>query len=214
MPPKSRSTGQVTLADVARLAGVSPITVSRALRGERAVDAELAARAKMAAEQLGYTPDPAARALASRHSSHVGVLVPALANNLFVDLLEAVQRTLRPAGFQTLIGVTHYDPQEAEQLLREQLLHRPAGMLVTGTDLPNGAAKLLARGALPCVRLMSLSDQEPSVGFSQEAAASALTRHLLDRGRPPHRLCRRPAGPSHPAAPGWLARHAAGGRPA
>jgi LacI family transcriptional regulator, gluconate utilization system Gnt-I transcriptional repressor len=55
-------------------------------------------------------PDPAARALASRHSSHVAVLIPMLSNALFVDLLEAVQRTLRPAGYQTLIGITHYDP--------------------------------------------------------------------------------------------------------
>ena len=56
MPPnsaRSRSTGRVTLADVASIAGVSPITVSRALRGERSVDPELAERAKAAAHRLG-----------------------------------------------------------------------------------------------------------------------------------------------------------------
>ena len=87
---RPRATGRVTLADVAKLAGVSPITVSRALRGERAVDPELVARVQLAVEQLGYMPDPAARALASRHSSHVAVLIPLLSNALFVDLLEAV----------------------------------------------------------------------------------------------------------------------------
>jgi LacI family gluconate utilization system Gnt-I transcriptional repressor len=182
---RARATGRVTLADVARLAGVSPITVSRALRGERAVDAELAARAKAAAAQLGYVPDPAARALASRHGSHVGVLVPMLSNNLFVDLLEAVQRTLRPAGYQTLIGITHYDAQEEEQLLREQLLHRPAGMLVTGLDQSAATRTLIQRSGVPCVHMMELPS-EPTrygVGFSQADAAAALTRHLLDRGR-------------------------------
>jgi LacI family gluconate utilization system Gnt-I transcriptional repressor len=179
----TRATGRVTLADVARLAGVSPITVSRALRGERAVDGELAARAKSAAAQLGYTPDPAARALASRHSSHIGVLVPMLSNTLFVDLLEAVQRTLRPAGFQTLIGVTHYDTQEEEQLLREQLEHRPAGMLVTGLEQSAASRALIERSGVPCVHMMELSPTQPSVGFSQAAAAAALTRHLLERGR-------------------------------
>jgi LacI family gluconate utilization system Gnt-I transcriptional repressor len=179
----TRATGRVTLSDVARLAGVSPITVSRALRGERAVDADLATRAKAAAAQLGYTPDPAARALASRHGSHVGVLVPMLSNALFVDLLEGIQRTLRPAGFQALIGVTHYDAQEEEQLLREQLQHRPAGMLVTGLEQSASARALIERSGIPCVHMMALSNDLPSVGFSQADAAAALTRHLLQRGR-------------------------------
>jgi LacI family gluconate utilization system Gnt-I transcriptional repressor len=137
-PTRSRATGRVTLADVASVAGVSPITVSRALRGERAVDPELVVRVKAAANRLGYVPDPAARALASRHSTHVALLIPMLSNALFVDLLEGVQRTLRTAGYQTLIGVTHYDPGEEEQLLREQLLHRPAGLLVTIADIQPG----------------------------------------------------------------------------
>src|SRR5258706_2364891 len=124
-PYRPRATGGVTLTDVAQAAGVSPITVSRALRGERAVDPLLVARVQAAAQRLGYVPDPAARALASRHSSHVALLIPLLSNALFVDLLEAVQRTLRAAGYQTLIGVTHYDPGEEEQLLCEQPLHRP-----------------------------------------------------------------------------------------
>jgi LacI family transcriptional regulator, gluconate utilization system Gnt-I transcriptional repressor len=183
--PRPRATGRVTLADVARLADVSPITVSRALRGERAVDPKLAARAKAAAAQLDYTPDPAARALASRHSSHVGVLVPMLSNTLFVDLLEAVQRTLRPAGYQTLIGVSHYDVQEEEQLLREQLQHRPAGMIVTGVNQSAAARSMLERSGVPCVHVMDLSNDQTrhSVGLSQSDAASAATRHLLQRGR-------------------------------
>src|SRR5215218_2333627 len=90
-PARPRATGRVTLADVAHAAAVSPITVSRALRGERAVDPELVARVQAAVSRLGYVPDPAARALASRHSHHVAVLIPMISNALFVDLLEAIQ---------------------------------------------------------------------------------------------------------------------------
>ncbi len=181
---RPRATGRVTLADVAKLAGVSPITVSRALRGERAVDPELVARVQLAVEQLGYMPDPAARALASRHSSHVAVLIPLLSNALFVDLLEAVQRTLRPAGYQTLIGITHYDIGEEEQLLREQLLHRPAGVLVTGMERSEATRKLIAGSGVPCVHLMEVSEVPGvySVGFSQQSAGVAMTEHLLSRG--------------------------------
>ncbi len=151
-PTRSRATGRVTLADVAQLAGVSTMTVSRALRGERAVDKELVARVQAAADKLGYLPDPAARALASRHSSHVAVLIPLLSNALFVDLLESVQKTLRPAGYQTLIGITHYDPGEEEQLLREQLLHRPAGLLVTGLERSEATRALMAKSGVPASR--------------------------------------------------------------
>ncbi len=127
-----RSSGRITLDDVARDAAVSPITVSRVLRGERSVDAQLAERVRASAERLGYVPDPAARALASQRSTQVLVLVPMLSNTLFVDLLEAVHRTLFPEGFHPLIGVTHYDTTEEELLLRTYLPHRPAGLLVTG----------------------------------------------------------------------------------
>jgi len=185
-PPASRSraTGRITLADVASTAGVSPITVSRALRGERAVAPELVARVQAAVAKLGYVPNPAARALASGMGSHVAVLIPMLSNALFVDLLEAVQRTLRQAGYQTLIGVTHYDPAEEETLLREQLLHRPAGLLVTGFERNDATRSLISQSGVPCVHLMEASGTQGvySVGFSQVDAGDELTRHLLARG--------------------------------
>ncbi|MCG2594234.1 LacI family DNA-binding transcriptional regulator [Ramlibacter sp. XY19] len=181
---RSRATGRVTLADVAQAADVSPITVSRALRGERAVDPELVARVQAAANRLGYVPDPAARALASRTSTHVALLVPMLSNALFVDLLEAAQRTLGQAGYQTLIGVTHYDAAEEEQLLRGHMLHRPAGMLVTGFDRSEATRALIAASAVPCVHLMETSAAPGvySVGLSQDEGSAAMTRHLLERG--------------------------------
>ncbi|MBV8603955.1 MAG: LacI family DNA-binding transcriptional regulator [Pelomonas sp.] len=190
-PRSRRASGRATMADVARLAGVSAMTASRALRGAASVDVELAARVRAAAEKIGYVPDPAARALASQRSSHVAVLIPSLTNRLFVDLLEAAQRALRAAGYQTLVGITHYDAAEEEQLVREQLLHRPAGILLTGLAQNAATRRLLAAQRLPCVHMMETPDAAAgtalgdacSVGFSQFDAAAALTRHLLERGR-------------------------------
>jgi LacI family gluconate utilization system Gnt-I transcriptional repressor len=137
-------------------------------------------------DKLGYVPDPAARALASQRSDHIALLIPLLSNALFVDLLEAAQATLRQAGFQTLIGVTHYDSREEEQLLQEQLLHRPAGLLVTGLDHSAATRQLIARSGVPCVHLMDLPGQTQSapycVGFRQVEAGAALTRRLLQKG--------------------------------
>lgn len=188
-PVKShRATGRTTLSDVARAAGVSPSTVSRALRGERAVDPALIARVQAVSSQLGYVPDPAARALASQRSNHVAILIPLLSNTLFVDLLDAAQTTLRAAGYQTLMGVTHYNASEEEQLLREQLLHRPAGLLVTGLEHNLATRQLMQNSQVPCVHLMDLpevlqADAPYCVGFHQTDAGAAMTQHLLASGR-------------------------------
>lgn len=180
----SRASGRVTLSDVAQAAGVSPITVSRALRGERRVAPELVERVQAVAQQMGYVPDPAARALASQKSTQVLVLVPLLSNTLFVELLDAVHRELFPLGYQTLIGVTHYDPAEEEQLLRSYLPMRPAGLLLTGFERSPAAQAMLTHSTVPRVHLMELGGDADAyaVGFSQIEAGAAITRHLLSRG--------------------------------
>lgn len=182
---KRRHSGRVTLNDVAERAGVSPITASRALRGERGVTSELVERVKQAAHELGYVPDPAARALASQRGTQVPVLIPLLSNTLFVDLVEAVHTSLRPHGYQALIGVTHYDPAEEEVLLKGFLAQRPLGLLLTGFDRTETARRLIESSGLPCVYLMELSHAPGihSVGFSQHDAGYTITQHLLTRGR-------------------------------
>lgn len=181
---RRRATGRATLQDVAAAAGVSPITASRALRGERSVAAELVERVTAAVAQLGYVPDPAARALASARSNQVVVLIPLLSNALFVDLLDAAQRTLLAAGYQSLIGVTHYDPEEEEALLRTYLMNRPAGLLVTGFDRTDAARALLQGSGVPYVHVMENRADTAlhSVGFSQQAAGQAMTAELVRRG--------------------------------
>jgi LacI family gluconate utilization system Gnt-I transcriptional repressor len=108
-----------------------------------------------------------------------------LANQLFVDLLEGVQQTLNPFGYQTLIGVTHYDRVEEEELLKGHLLHRPAGLLLTGFDRAASTRELVESSGIPRVHMMETAAQEGffSVGFSQLDAAHAMTRHLVDSGR-------------------------------
>ena len=184
---RSRASGRVTLSDVAEAAGVSPMTVSRALRGERRVAPALVDKVREVAASLGYVPDLAARALASQKSTQVLVLVPMLSNTLFVDVLEAVHKVLFAQGYHMLIGVTHYDPVEEEQLLRAYLPMRPAGLLLTGFDQSAASKKLLMANPVPQVHLMELPAQELvadhySVGFSQTDAGADMTRHLLDRG--------------------------------
>ncbi|WP_163029986.1 LacI family DNA-binding transcriptional regulator, partial [Pseudomonas viridiflava] len=150
----SRSTGRPTLNEVARLAAVSPITASRALRGVTTVAPELVEKVRAAAQSLGYVANPAARALASSCSQTVVVLVPSLSNQLFIETLEAIQDVLRPRGLDVVIGNYHYSPEEEEKLLRNHLVNRPRGILLTGFDRTPASHQMLEASRIPCVHMM------------------------------------------------------------
>ena len=171
----SRTTGRPTLAEVARLSGVSPITASRALRGVSTVAPELAQKVMAAAASLGYVANPAARALASARSQSVVVLIPSLSNQLFIDTLEAIHEVMRPRGLEVLIGNYHYDVAEEENLIRNYLAYQPCGVLLTGFERSEASRQMLAASQVPCVHMMELGGEGDalSVGFSQHAAGLA-----------------------------------------
>lgn len=180
----SRATGRPTLAEVARLSGVSPITVSRALRGVATVAPELVEKVRVAAAQLGYVANPAARALASAQSQSVVVLIPSLSNQLFVETLEAIHEVMRPRGLEVLIGNYHYDTDVEENLIRNYLAYQPRGLLLTGFERSDAAHQMIRASRVPCVHMMEPKGGEGvvSVGFSQQDAGRAVARHLIKRG--------------------------------
>ncbi len=153
----TRTTGRPTLNEVARLAGVSPITASRALRGVSTVATELVEKkVQKAALDLNYVVNPAARALASAQSHSVVVLVPSLSNLLFIDTLEAIHQVLRPKGFEVLIGNFHYSRDEEENLLRNYMAYQPRGLLLTGFDRTESSRRMIEASNIPCVYMMEL----------------------------------------------------------
>ncbi|MBU3057484.1 LacI family DNA-binding transcriptional regulator [Pseudomonas indica] len=181
---RRRSAERVTLSDVAQAAGCSLMSASRALSQPERVSDALREQVMKAVKALGYVPHPAARALASSKSNLVAVVIPSLSNSVFVDTVEAIQRVLMPAGFEMMIGVSHYRVEEDERLLRAFLAHQPAGLLVTGFERSDAAREILGSCRGPVVTLMELSDTEDDycVGFSQVEAGAAMTRALIERG--------------------------------
>lgn len=166
------------------MAAVSPITASRALRGVPTVAPDLVEKVRAAALALGYVANPAARALASSCSQTVVVLVPSLSNQLFIETLEAIQDVLSVRGLDVVIGNYHYSPQEEEKLLRNHLVNRPRGILLTGFDRTPASRQMLEASGVPCVHMMEIDtgQGEYCVGFSQQQAGAAAARHLLGRG--------------------------------
>ena len=177
-------TRKTTLSDVAALADVSPITVSRALRDPEKVSPDARARITLAIAQLGYVPNPAARALASGRTDVVGVIIPSVSNNVFADVMRGIYDGLQDSPLGVQLGTTRYAPSTEEQLVRVFLSQQPAGLIVAGHDQSPGARALLERAECPVVQIMEVGPQpiDLVVGLSHYQAARDGAQHLLDRG--------------------------------
>ena len=185
MKPRSRrGGGRPTIADVAKLAGVGAITVSRALREPGRVSEDLRRQIAAAVQTLGYVPDPNARALASARADVVGVLVPSLTNNVFADVVRGIYDGLSDTAFQIQIGNTHYSGMEEERLLQVFLGQRPAALIVSGIDQTPAARRLLVEAGCPVVQIMEIGPEpvDMMIGFSHLEGGRTATQHLIDVG--------------------------------
>ncbi len=178
----------VTIADVAREAGVGESTVSRVLRGQGSFSKRAGERVLEAAARLGYVPNRLAGALAgnadSAGSQLVGVVIPSLANIVFPDLLRGLTGALDEAGFQGVVGVSDYDPVREEALVAGLLSWRPAALVLTGLE---HTALTVTRLRAAGIRIVEMIDTDGPgldivVGFSNRAVGHASARHLVGRG--------------------------------
>lgn len=182
---KYRAKRKITLVDIAKAAGVSAITVSRALREPETVSAKLRERIQQVVDDFGYLPDPAASALASARTNVIGVLIPSITNNVFADVLRGIYSTLGTASsYGIQLGNTRYSILEEERLLRVFLAQRPAGLIVAGIDQSSAAKAQLLAAECPIVQIMETGDNpiDMMVGFSHSDAAVTAVQHLIDRG--------------------------------
>jgi LacI family gluconate utilization system Gnt-I transcriptional repressor len=181
---RRRGAGRPTIADVARLAGVSPITASRALREPQKVSEELRGNVAAAVEALGYVPDPNARALASSRTDVIGVIVPSLTNNVFADVLRGMYDALEGQAYQIQLGNSRYQPDEEERLLTTFARQKPSALIVSGIDQTETARAILQAADCPVVQIMETGPDpiDMMVGFSHRDAGAAIVRHLIASG--------------------------------
>ncbi|UST53368.1 LacI family DNA-binding transcriptional regulator [Comamonadaceae bacterium OTU4NAUVB1] len=179
-----RGSGGVTLADVARLAGVSAITVSRALNTPDLVSPEAREKVRLAVERTGYVPNLLAGGLASNRSRLVAALVPTIAGPVFLETIQALTETLAAHGYQLMLGQSGYDRSREDALIDAIVGRRPDGIVLTGImHSAQGRQRLLASG-IPVVETWDLTPTpiDMLVGFSHEEAGAATARFLHRRG--------------------------------
>lgn len=175
---------RVTLADVARLAAVSPVTVSRVLRKSHIVSDDLKAKVMKAVTELGYIPNQMASGLASSRTGRVGVIVPSLTNGVFNDYLRAIHSVFVPAGIQVMVVNSRYLPGLEESVILSMLGQFPEAVIIAGVDQTERARRALLASGIPVVQTMELTDApiDINIGLSQRDAAYAATRYLLGLG--------------------------------
>lgn len=173
-----------TLHDVAREAGVSLITASRALSNPAVVAAGTLARVQQAVEQTGYIPNLLAGGLKSRRSMTVAGLVPYISVPQFLPTLQAMTETLGAAGYQLILGQTGYDGSREDQLVDTMISRRPDAVVVTGLVRSARAREQLGRAGVPVVETWDLSDRpvDAVVGFSHLKVGSAVAGFFLAQG--------------------------------
>ena len=183
-PRSRRGGGRPTIADVARKAGVGAITVSRALREPGRVSEDLRRQIHAAVDELGYVPDPNARALASARAEVFGVLVPSLTNNVFAEVVRGIYDSLSDSPFRIQMGNTHYSGLEEERLLQVFAPQRPAALIVAGIDQTPLSRKLLETAGCPVVQVMETGPDpvDMLVGFSHFDGGRTATEHLIEVG--------------------------------
>ena len=182
--PRKQRTPRSKLSDVAQRAGVSAVTVSRALRRPEMVSPQLRERIETAIKDLVYIPNRAASSLASSRSNIIGVVVSSLTNGVFADYLRALHDMFQPAGFQVMVLNSRYSPLEEEKAIVTLLGQRPEALILTDVDQTPYARELLEHSGIPIVQTMGLTDSpiDINIGISQYEAGALATRHLLELG--------------------------------
>jgi LacI family transcriptional regulator, gluconate utilization system Gnt-I transcriptional repressor len=180
-----RGSGAVTLHDVAKLAGVAPITASRALNTPGQVSAEVLRKVGDAVARTGYVPNLLAGGLASTRSRLVAAVVPTIAGPVFLETVQSLTEALAERGYQLMLGQAGYSGGREDALLEAIIGRRPDGIVLTGImHSVEGRRRLLASG-IPVVETWDLTPTpiDMLVGFSHVEVGRAVASYLQRRGR-------------------------------
>lgn len=173
-----------TLEDVARLAGLSPMTVSRAINKPQLVRSATVARVMAAIQACGYTPNLLAGGLASKRSRLIAVVVPQINNSMFVDTVQAISDRLAARGFHMLLCVTGYSDDNEASVVATILSRRPDGMVLTGINHSPELRKTILNIGLPVVETWDFTPTplDMLVGFSHKKIGSAIGDYCWQQG--------------------------------
>jgi LacI family transcriptional regulator, gluconate utilization system Gnt-I transcriptional repressor len=172
------------MADVARVAGVSPMTVSRAFKRDSSMSEATRSAILEVADDLGYVFDSTASNLRSQKTDFVAVTIPSINNANFAETVGGLSDGLKERGLQILLGYTGYDILEEERLVEQLLRRRPEAIVLTGDRHTDRTRRLLINAGIPVIETWDLPVRPIGhvVGFSNAAAVRRMVDHLVRAG--------------------------------
>src|SRR4051795_12703357 len=189
----------VTLADVARRAGVSASTASRALNGRGDLSDRTRAAVADAAHALQFQPSQLARSLRTSTTHTVGFVVPDVSSPFYAAALKGAQATLHESGYRVLLMDCEQSAEREIEALRTLLAHRVDGLLVSSVGLGRARFEEATGGRVPCVFFDSsiVGSGDGSVILDNHAGIELLVDHLVGHGHRRIGLLAGLAGPTH-----------------
>ena len=171
----------VSIKDIARAAGVSPSTVSRALSNHPRISEETAARIRRLAKELGYTPSLPARSLLTHHTATIGLVITYASDPFLGRLVHGVEDAARGNGYSVYLISSHRDTDREQDILHSLHERRVTGIIVTGSRIDAGYLQLSERFPVPVV-LINCPDYPFSVSTDNLRGAYQAAEHLVDLG--------------------------------
>lgn len=182
---KSIKNNKVSLAEVARAAGVSKMTASRVLRDEGGFSESTRVKVMAEVDRLGYLPNRLATVFAGdQKSTFVGVSIPELGNEIFTQVLEGIDRKLGAFGHQTVLGMTEHALEQEEKWLETVLSWQPAGLIITGRSHSAKAIQMLKSASIPVVEIYDFNSSplDMCVGLNHFDSGYSMGRYLAGLG--------------------------------
>lgn len=182
--PPDNGKARVTMAAVGRMAGVSQVTVSRALSHPGKVSPDTLRRIRDAIEVTGFVPNALAGALASKRSNLITALIPSLTNIVYSSFAATFSAQMRGHGYQILLSETGFDPDAEAGLIAAHLSRRPDAMLLTGIHHSAETRRMLLGANIPVIEVWDVTDSpiDMCVGFNHVDAGRAAAGYLAERG--------------------------------
>lgn len=170
--------------DVARVAGVSQMTVSRVMRGTGYISKDVRKQVVGAAREIGYVHNRLAGGNASYDNPIVGVVVPTMQNRVFTEVLSGINTTLDESGLRPVFGVSEYSLETEEDLVFDLLSWRPRGLILPGLEHTDALRKIVTQTGVRVAEIMD-TDGDPisaCFGVSHIKAGEDMAKHLIERG--------------------------------
>lgn len=173
-----------TIKDIAKLAGVSHSTVSRALRHSPLIAESTAERIRQIALESGYLPSAAARSLKTNRSQALGVVVSSADDPFFGEILQGIEDIAQKRGYSLFMAASQRDPQREQIIVQAMSEHRVDGVIICSTSFSAEQSRLFLNYGVPIVVInnQAAEDYRYSIYHDDVDGSRQVTRHLIDLG--------------------------------